>query len=87
MLLWLYQKKVKSFAEMKNIGKDTRILLEENFLISSIKKLETKYSEDGSIKYRLLLEDGHSIESVFMPHKTHNTLCVSTQVGCGMGCA
>ncbi len=86
IFLWLYQKKVNSFSEMKNIGDGIRKLLEENFWISSIKKIETKCSEDGSRKYRLLLEDGHSIESVFMPHKNHNTLCISTQVGCGMGC-
>jgi len=44
------------------------------------------HSRDGSIKYRLLLEDGQSIESVFIPHTSHNTVCVSSQVGCGMGC-
>ena len=86
IFLWLYKKRVKSFDEMKNIGDQIRELLEENFFISSIEKLETKHSKDGSRKYRLLLHDGKSIESVFMPHKNHNTLCVSTQVGCGMGC-
>ena len=86
IFLWLYQKKVISFAEMKNIGFETRNILEENFFISSIGKFKKKHSKDGSIKYRLFLDDGHSIESVFMVHKNHNTLCVSTQVGCGMGC-
>ena len=86
VFLWLYQKKVNSFLEMKNLGGEIRRLLEENFWISSIENIETKKSEDGSRKYRLLLDDGHCIESVLMPHKNHNTLCISSQVGCGMGC-
>ena len=83
---WLYQQRVGSFAEMLNLGKETRKLLEENFWISKLKKADEQYSQDGSIKYRLLLEDGKSIESVFIPHTSHNTICVSSQVGCGMGC-
>ena len=86
IFFWLYHKKVKSFSEMNNIGGKIRKLFEEHFWISSMKKLETTQSKDGSIKYLLLLDDGKSIESVFMPHKNHNTLCVSSQVGCGMGC-
>ena len=83
---WLYQQRVGSFSEMLNLGKETRKMLEENFWISSLKKAEEQHSRDGSIKYRLLLEDGKSIEAVFMPHTNHNTICVSSQVGCGMGC-
>ena len=83
---WLYQKKVESFSEMHNIGRETQKIMEENFWISSLEKAETQQSQDGSIKYRLLLDDGLSIESVFMPHTSHNTVCVSSQVGCGMGC-
>mgnify|MGYP000038223311 CR=1 FL=1 len=83
---WLYQKKAESFSEMHNIGWETRKIMEENFWISSLEKAETQQSQDGSIKYRLLLDDGLSIESVFMPHTSHNTVCVSSQVGCGMGC-
>ena len=83
---WLYQQRVGSFAEMHNLGKGMRKLLEENFWISSLKKSEKLHSRDGSIKYRLLLEDGKNIESVFMPHTSHNTVCISSQVGCGMGC-
>ena len=83
---WLYKNNVRSFAEMQNLGKETRKLLEENFWISSLKVAEQKKSKDGSIKYRLLLEDGKSIESVFIPHLRHNTVCISSQVGCAMGC-
>ena len=83
---WLYQQKVESFAEMLNISQEIRKMLEEHFWISSMKIVESQKSQDGSIKYRLLLEDGHTIECVFMPHTNHNTVCVSSQVGCGMGC-
>ena len=83
---WLYKQQVESFSEMHNIGLETRKIMEDNFWISSIKKAETQQSQDDSIKYRLLLDDGLSIESVFMPHTKHNTVCVSSQVGCGMGC-
>ena len=86
VFFWLYKKRVNTFAEMKNLGKLMQELLEENFFISSINKLESIFSEDGSIKFRFLLTDGQSIESVFMRHKNHNTICVSSQVGCGMGC-
>ncbi len=82
---WLYQQKVESFAEMLNISQEIRKMLEEHFWISSMKIAESQKSQDGSIKYRLLLEDGYSIECVFMPHTNHNTVCVSSQVGCGMG--
>jgi 23S rRNA (adenine2503-C2)-methyltransferase len=83
---WLYRQKVESFAEMLNISQETKKMLEEHFWISSMKIAESQKSQDGSIKYRLLLEDGYSIECVFMPHTNHNTVCVSSQVGCGMGC-
>jgi len=86
VFFWLYKKKVHHFDEMKNIGNEICKLLKENFFISSIKKLETKQSEDGSKKFKFLLRDGLIIETVLMPHKSHNTLCVSSQVGCGMAC-
>jgi Predicted Fe-S-cluster redox enzyme len=71
---------------MLNIGKGTRNLLKNHFFISSLKVAEKLKSSDGSIKYRILLDDGNSIESVFLPHKNHNTICVSSQAGCAMGC-
>lgn len=83
---WLYQQRVESFAKMLNIGSETRKLLTEHFRISSLVKSDSLKSQDGSVKYRLQLEDNQSIEAVFMPHTSHNTVCVSSQVGCGMGC-
>ena len=83
---WLYQKKAENFDQMLNIGKGTRKLLKDHFFISSLKVEEKLKSSDGSIKYRILLDDGNSIESVFLPHNNHNTICVSSQAGCAMGC-
>ena len=83
---WLYQKKAENFDQMLNIGKGTRKLLKDHFFISSLKVAEKLKSSDGSIKYRILLDDGNSIESVFLPHNNHNTICVSSQAGCAMGC-
>ena len=83
---WLYQKRAESFDQMLNIGLGTRKLLEDNFYISSLKVADNLQSSDGSIKFRILLDDGNSIESVFLPHKNHNTICVSSQAGCAMGC-
>jgi len=83
---WLYQKRAENFGQMLNIGQKTRELLEDHFYISSLKVADNLQSSDGSIKFRILLDDGNSIESVFLPHKNHNTICVSSQVGCAMGC-
>ena len=71
---------------MLNIGQETKKLLGDHFYISSLRVEDRRQSSDGSIKYRILLDDGNSIESVFLPHKNHNTICVSSQVGCAMGC-
>ena len=83
---WLYQKRVESFDQMLNIGQGARKLLEDHFYISSLKVSDNLQSSDGSIKFRILLDDGNSIESVFLPHKNHNTICISSQAGCAMGC-
>ena len=83
---WLYQKRAESFDQMLNIGQGTREMLEDHFYISSLKVADNLKSRDGSIKFRILLDDGNSIESVFLPHKNHNTICVSSQAGCAMGC-
>tara|TARA_B100000579_G_scaffold429358_1_gene440967 strand:- start:155 stop:1201 length:1047 start_codon:yes stop_codon:yes gene_type:complete len=83
---WLYKKKVEKFDQMLNIGKMTRNILEDHFYISSLKVADLIRSSDGSIKYRILLDDGNSIESVFLPHDNHNTICISSQAGCAMGC-
>ncbi len=84
---WLHNKNVTSFSDMKNISKQTIAKLEELSYIPKI-AIETKQvsQEDGTIKYLFELKDGHYIESVFMKYKHGNAVCVSTQVGCKMGC-
>ncbi|HBF13918.1 MAG TPA: 23S rRNA (adenine(2503)-C(2))-methyltransferase RlmN [Deltaproteobacteria bacterium] len=83
---WLYQKQAASFAEMTNIAKECRVILEENFEIKRLPVVTSQLSEDGTRKYLLGLEDGKNIECVFIPAEGRNTLCVSSQVGCAMDC-
>ena len=84
---WLHIKKVHKFEEMSNISSALRTKLEEKYCINSIKvvrKLES--SIDNTVKYLYELSDGNHIESVVMEYKHGNSLCISTQVGCKMGC-
>jgi len=83
---WLYKKRAKSFEEMTNISKEARKLLSEKAKIDVLKLIKVEESADGTRKYLFELEDGNRIESVFIPEKDWNTLCVSTQVGCPVGC-
>lgn len=85
--LWLHKNLVTSFDEMTNISKELREKLNNNFEIynSAIeKKLVSVY--DDTVKYLLKLNDGEYIESVVMKYKYGYTICVSSQVGCKMGC-
>lgn len=84
---WL-QSGVKSFDEMTNIPKNLRKVLEESCYIANVKiarRLESKI--DGTVKYLFELFDGEYIESVFMKYEHGYTVCISTQVGCRMGCS
>lgn len=83
---WVHQKQVSSFEEMTNIGKAYRQLLEENFEITRLAVKTSQLSSDGTKKYLLTLSDGKDIECVLIPSENRNTLCVSSQVGCAMGC-
>lgn len=83
---WLYQQRVSDFSQMKNLAKTVVTTLEEHFYFSKIERSQALTSSDGSIKYSFQLGDGLQIESVLMPHLSHYTLCVSSQVGCAMGC-
>ncbi len=84
---WLHTKRVHDFTKMSNISSSLRIKLDENYYANSIKivrKLES--SLDNTVKYLYELSDGNHIESVVMEYKHGNSLCISTQVGCKMGC-
>ncbi|MDP4118216.1 MAG: 23S rRNA (adenine(2503)-C(2))-methyltransferase RlmN [Bacillota bacterium] len=82
---WLHSG-VESFDEMTNISKDLRVRLEEVSFISKPEVLDKLISKDKTIKILWKLADGETIESVVMEYKHGNSICISTQVGCKMGC-
>ncbi|HEX7319233.1 MAG TPA: 23S rRNA (adenine(2503)-C(2))-methyltransferase RlmN [bacterium] len=83
---WLWQKNTGDFAKMTNLSKDLRALLTERFDIHLMKTEQTACSADGTEKYLFKLTDRSRIESVFIPETKRQTICVSTQAGCAMGC-
>lgn len=86
---WLWKKGVHSFDAMTNLSKDLRLKLEANFEIRPIKEDLTQRSNDGTIKTRFRLHDGHLIESVLIPvpERDRYTVCISCQVGCSLTCS
>ena len=84
---WLFQKRAVSFAEMTNLSAALRARLAEGYTIGRLTLLREAVSKDGTRKFLFGLSDGHSIESVLIPEAKRLTLCVSTQAGCGFGCA
>ncbi len=83
---WLYGRRARTFDEMTDLAKNFRQKLGESARISFLENLEVKASPDGTKKFRFLLTDAETIESVLLPEKGHFTLCLSTQVGCALGC-
>ena len=83
---WLWARRARSFEEMTDISKATRQVLDAHFTIAPPMIQEVETSVDGSRKYLFVLRDGHTVESVLIPERNHYTLCISTQVGCAMGC-
>ena len=83
---WLWLKHATSFDAMTNISKDLRIKLEEHFILPAITADTTQHSDDGTIKSRFRLHDGHMVEGVLIPTDTRQTACVSSQVGCSLSC-
>jgi 23S rRNA (adenine2503-C2)-methyltransferase len=84
---WLFGKGAVTFAEMTNLSGSLRDRLSEDFTISRLVLLRQAVSADGTKKFLLGLSDGQSIEAVLIPEVKRLTLCVSTQAGCGFGCA
>ncbi len=83
---WLYQHRVADFAAMSSLSKSLRATLAEGFQMGEAEPVARTESADGSTKFAFALADGRQIETVLMPNLTHYTVCVSTQVGCAMGC-
>ena len=84
---WIHQKHIRQFSEMTNISKKLIAELEEKAYLTCLQQEEVQISQiDGTRKYLFLLEDGNVIESVLMRYKHGNSVCISSQVGCRMGC-
>jgi 23S rRNA (adenine2503-C2)-methyltransferase len=83
---WLWSKGAHSFEDMTNVSKETRTMLENNFVINHIKVDTMQRSSDGTVKNAVRLHDGLVVESVLIPTNTRTTACVSSQVGCSLDC-
>ena len=83
---WIYIDKVKSFEEMTNLSLELRKKLEENYTMCNFKILKKQESSDGTKKYLFDVLDGNAIETVLMEYHHGKTICVSSQIGCKMGC-
>ncbi len=84
---WLYKQKVQSFQEMNNLPADLILHLEEAFSLKALELVLKHTSSDGTMKCLYSLNDGNLIESVIMKHHYGNSICVTTQVGCNIGCS
>ena len=83
---WIYIDKVKTFEEMTNLSLDLRKKLEKNYTMCNFKILKKQESSDGTKKYLFDVLDGNAIETVLMEYNSWKTICVSSQIGCKMGC-
>lgn len=83
---WIWQKNILDFHKMTNLSKILRQHLSENYLLAPPLTQKISKSSDGTVKFLLLLADKNRIECVLIPEKTHYTLCISSQVGCKLGC-
>ncbi|MFD0616521.1 23S rRNA (adenine(2503)-C(2))-methyltransferase RlmN [Paenibacillus sp. GCM10027629] len=83
---WIYVKRVDNFEQMSNLSKELRHKLEEQFQFVTLKEITKYESKDGTVKFLFGLHDEHAIETVVMKHNYGNSVCVTTQVGCRVGC-
>lgn len=83
---WLYVKKVDSIDKMTNVSLKFRSLLAEKYTIALSAPAESAESADGTVKHLFQVADGRFVEAVFIPDRDRATLCISSQVGCKMGC-
>ena len=84
---WVHEKQADDFDEMTNLSAAFREKLKENYCISGVRQVEKQVSKkEDTAKYLFALEDDHVIESVWMKYRHGNSVCISSQVGCRMGC-
>lgn len=87
MYEWMHVKLVQSFDEMTNLSKEIRERCKENYSFTALNAIEVQESKlDGTKKFLFELSDGNLVESVWMKYKHGNSVCISSQVGCRMGC-
>jgi adenine C2-methylase RlmN of 23S rRNA A2503 and tRNA A37 len=84
---WIWKRGITDFGQMTNLAKGLRDALEAEFVISTPELEKSELSSDGTRKFVMRLADGKRIEAVFIPDTPSQTFCISTQVGCAMGCA
>lgn len=83
---WLYEKRVTDFSEMSNLSKQTIELLNEHFVLDPLNEVVVQEGQDGTVKYLFELPDHHMIETVLMRQAYGLSVCVTTQIGCNIGC-
>lgn len=83
---WIYEKRVTNFDEMSDVSLSFREFLKDNYTLDKPKIFKKQVSSDGTIKLLLELKDGNKIETVLMRYNYGNVACVSSEVGCNMGC-
>lgn len=83
---WMHQKLVSDFQQMTNLSEKFRVVLAENSELHAIRVIQQQTSRDGTTKFLMELSDGNAVESVLMKYHHGNSVCISTQVGCRMGC-
>ncbi len=84
---WLYRKRVTDFSDMVDVNKDCVQTLADHYVIQTLSEHVRQESVDGTIKFLFKLSDGNLIETVLMRHKFGLSVCVTTQVGCNIGCS
>lgn len=86
ILAWIYRPGITEFEQMSDLAKQFRAILTKTASMSRFEEAMIEHSRDGAVKFGFRLEDEQIIESVMIPEEDRNTLCVSSQVGCAMGC-
>ena len=86
LIEWLYRHKIESFDEISNMKKDFIEKLKKEFVLDKLECVTLQESSDGTKKFLFRLADGNLIETVLMTHEYGYSVCVTTQVGCNMGC-
>jgi len=84
---WIYRKRVSSFEEMTDVSKSFRETLAASYSLDLPRISHSEKAQDGTVKLLLEMEDGAKVETVLMPYDYGNAVCVSSEVGCSMGCA